>query len=73
MLISFTAFMSLAAMEYEETRLIVAKAATFEQVQEVKKQAQQTPKICVEKLQNQQKTIADKLREIKKDLNNLKK
>jgi hypothetical protein len=73
MLISFTAFMCLTAMQFEETKFVVAEAATFEQVQEVKKQTRKTPKICVDKLQTQQKAIADKLRQIKKDLNKMRK
>ena len=76
LIICFTAFTSLAAMDYEETRIELASqtnAVAYNQVQEVRKDTKKTPKICVKKLENQQKAIADKLREIRKDLNNLRK
>ena len=76
LIICFTAFTSLAAMEYEEIRIeAINQTSTipYTQVQEVQKENKKTPKICVKKLEDQQKAIASKLREIRKDLNKLKK
>tara|TARA_R100000388_G_scaffold83728_1_gene62674 strand:- start:1741 stop:2004 length:264 start_codon:yes stop_codon:yes gene_type:complete len=76
LIICFTAFTSLAAMDYEEIRIEAINQASnveYNQVQEVRKDNKKTPKICVKKLENQQKAIANKLREIRKDLNKLKK
>ena len=76
LIICFTAFTSLAAMEYEEIRIEAinqTSTISYTQVQEVRKENKKTPKICVKKLEDQQKAIASKLREIRKDLNKLKK
>ena len=68
MLTCFIAFMTQASIDYEEEYI---QYHAFSQVQEVKKGKK--PKVCAKKLEKQQQEIADKLKDIKKQLRELKK
>ncbi len=68
MLTCFIAFMTQASIDYEDEYV---QYHAFSQVQEVKKDKK--PKVCAKKLEKQQQEIADKLKDIKKKLRELKK
>ena len=70
MMVSFVAFMAQASIEYTEDSVFIYQ--TVATAQEVKKE-KKNPKVCAKNLEKQRQEIADKLKEIKKELKKLKK
>ena len=70
MMVSFIAFMAQASIDYTENSMYVYQ--TVATAQEVKKE-KKNPKVCAKNLEKQRQEIADKLKEIKKELKKLKK
>ena len=68
MLTCFIAFVTQASIDYEDEYI---QYHAFSQVQEIKEGKK--PKVCAKKLEKQQQEIADKLKDIKKQLKELKK
>ena len=70
MMVSFVAFMAQASIEYTEDSVFTYQ--TVATAQEIKKE-KKNPKVCAKNLEKQRQEIADKLKEIKKELKKLKK
>jgi|TARA_B100000073_G_scaffold247737_1_gene208041 hypothetical protein len=72
MVTCFVAFMTQASLQYEDQTYVHYQ--TYASVQEVEKSDKGKKKsVCAEKLQKQQKEIADKLKDIKRQLKKFKK
>ena len=72
MTISFLATGAQTAVELDDERVIVVEEDKIIVQEEKRKEYDEAQKICAKKIETQQRTIADKLKQIKRDLNKIK-